>query len=611
VKITPAHDFNDFEVGKRHNLPMINILDSTAHLNENVPEAYQGLSTAEARVKVLEDVKALGLYVKEEDNPMTIPYGDRSGVVIEPWLTDQWYVDAATLARRPIEAVKSGAINIVPKSWEKTYFEWMRNIQPWCVSRQLWWGHQIPVWYGPDGHFFVQENAQEAQKEADAYYGHHEDLTQEEDVFDTWFSSGIWPFSTLGWPDQTAELKRYYPTNVLVTGFDIIFFWVARMVMLGMHFMKDVPFKTVYIHALVRDEQGRKMSKSKGNVIDPLILADKYGVDAMRFTLAAMAAQGRDVLMSESRVEGYRNFVTKLWNAARFCEMNECKPVKGFDPKSVKDPLNKWIVSKTAQAHAKVTTAFDEYKFNEAANAAYQFAWGTFCDWYLEFAKPLFYGDDEAAKTETRATAAWVLDRILIMLHPIMPFVTEELWGKSERDQMLIVTPWGDLNDLIVPSAEEDLDWVAGLIAAVRSLRSEMNIAPSAKITMLLSKASETEKGRLKAFETLIKTLARLEKAEISVSADDAKGAAQAVFGTAEILLPLAGVIDVAKETERLNKEKANLEKTIAGIQGRLSNESFVAKAPAKVVEEQKMRLSEAQTALDNVNGALARLSSL
>ena len=315
--------------------------------------------------------------------------------------------------------------------------------------------------------------------------------------------------------------------------------------------------------------------------------------------------------MSESRVEGYRNFVTKLWNAARFCEMNECKPVKSFDPKSVKDSLNKWIVSKTAQAHAKVTTAFDEYKFNEAANAAYQFAWGTFCDWYLEFAKPLFYGNDEAAKAETRATAAWVLDRILIMLHPIMPFVTEELWGKSERDQMLIVTPWGNLNDLIAPAAEEDLDWVAGLIAAVRSLRSEMNIAPSAKITMLLSKASEAEKGRLKAFETLIKTLARLEKAEISVSADDAKGAAQAVFGTAEILLPLAGVIDVAKETERLNKEKANLEKTIAGIQGRLGNEAFIAKAPAKVVEEQKTRLSEAQTALDNVNGALSRLRSL
>ena len=611
VKITPAHDFNDFEVGKRHNLPMINILDSTAHLNENVPEAYRGLSTAEARVKVLEDVKALGLYVKEEANPMTIPYGDRSGVVIEPWLTDQWFVDAPKLAEEAIKVVENGRMEFVPKAWEKTYFEWMRNIQPWCVSRQLWWGHQIPVWYGPDGHFFVQENAEEAQKEADAYYGHHEDLTQDEDVFDTWFSSGIWPFSTLGWPDQTVDLKRYYPTSVLVTGFDIIFFWVARMVMLGMHFMKDVPFKTVCIHGLVRDAQGRKMSKSKGNGIDPLILADKYGVDAMRFTLVALTAQGRDVLLSESRVEGYRNFVTKLWNAARFCEMNECKPVKGFDPKSVKDPLNKWIVSKTAQAHAKVTTAFNEYKFNESANTAYQFAWGTFCDWYLEFAKPLFYGTDEAAKTETRATAAWVLDRILIMLHPIIPFVTEELWSKTERDQMLILTPWGDLSDLIDEKAEEDLDWVADLIAAVRSLRSEMNIPPAAKITMLLGKASEKEKARLKTFETLIKTLARLEKTDISVSADDAKGAAQAVFGTAEILLPLAGVIDVAKETERLNKEKANIEKNIASLEGRLNNEAFIAKAPEKVVEEQKARLSESRTALENINAALARLSAI
>lgn len=611
VKITPAHDFNDFEVGKRHNLPMINILDSTAHLNENVPEAYRGLSTQDARKKVLDDVKALGLYVKDEPNPMTIPYGDRSGVVIEPWLTDQWFVDAPKLAAEAIEVVQDGRMNFVPKAWEKTYFEWMRNIQPWCVSRQLWWGHQIPVWYGPDNHYFVEENVEAAQKEADKYYGKHVELVQDQDVFDTWFSSGIWPFSTLGWPDNTKELKRYYPTNVLVTGFDIIFFWVARMVMLGLHFMHDVPFKTVYIHALVRDEQGRKMSKSKGNVIDPLILADKYGVDAMRFTLAAMAAQGRDVLMSESRVEGYRNFVTKLWNAARFCELNECKVVKDFDPASVKDPLNKWIVSKTATAHQKVTTAFDEYKFNESANAAYQFAWGTFCDWYLEFAKPLFYGDDEAAKAETRATAAWVLDRILIMLHPIMPFVTEELWGKTERDQMLIVTPWGDLSALIDEDAEKDLDWTVDLISAVRSLRTEMNIAPGAKITMLLKDADGFDKERLDRFGTLIKTLARLEKIEATSNPADAAGAAQAVFGKAEILLPLAGVIDVAKETERLMKEKDKLEKEIAGLKSRLGNEAFVAKAPEKVVAEQRARLTAAEDALVKTNAAIERLKNL
>ena len=611
VKITPAHDFNDFEVGKRHNLPMINILDSTAHLNENVPEAYRGLSTQDARKKVLDDVKALGLYVKDEPNPMTIPYGDRSGVVIEPWLTDQWFVDAPKLATEAIEVVQDGRMEFVPKAWEKTYFEWMRNIQPWCVSRQLWWGHQIPVWYGPDNHFFVEENLETAQKEADKYYGKHVDLVQDQDVFDTWFSSGIWPFSTLGWPDETKELKRYYPTNVLVTGFDIIFFWVARMVMLGLHFMHEVPFKTVYIHALVRDEQGRKMSKSKGNVIDPLILADKYGVDAMRFTLAAMAAQGRDVLMSESRVEGYRNFVTKLWNAARFCEMNECKPVADFKPGSVSDPLNKWIVSKTAAAHQKVTAAFDEFKFNEAANEAYQFAWGTFCDWYLEFAKPLFYGDDEAAKAETRATAAWVLDRILIMLHPIMPFVTEELWGKTERPQMLIVTPWGDLSALIDEDAEKDPDWAVGLISAVRSLRTEMNIAPGAKITMLLKDADGFDKERLERFNTLIKTLARLDKAEVTNNPADAEGAAQAVFGKAEILLPLAGVIDIAKETERLTKEKDKLDKEIAGLKGRLGNESFVAKAPEKVVAEQRARLTAAEEAAAKTAAAIERLKRL
>ena len=431
-------------------------------------------------------------------------------------------------------------------------------------------------------------------------------------MFDTWFSSGIWPFSTLGWPDNTKELQRYYPTNVLVTGFDIIFFWVARMVMLGLYFMKDVPFRTVYIHALVRDEQGRKMSKSKGNVVDPMLLGDKYGIDALRFTLIAMAAQGRDVCMSESRVEGYRNFVTKIWNAARFCEMNECKPADGYDPKALKQPLNRWIVSKAAAAMGKVTTALDEYKFNEAAEAGYQFAWGTFCDWYLEFAKPLFFGDDEAAKAETRATAAWVLDRILMMLHPIIPFVTEELWSKTEnRKQMLMLTPWEDLHDLVNAEADEELDWVIGLISAVRSLRSEMNIAPSAKITMFLQGATDEEARRLDAFKPLIKTLARLETAELSTSADDAKGAAQTVFGTTAVLLPLAGVIDVAKETERLTKEAEKLTKEIGGLEGRLNNEAFVAKAPAKVVAEQRARLADAKAALVKTNEAMARLKAL
>jgi valyl-tRNA synthetase len=613
VKITPAHDFNDFEVGKRHNLPMINILDIEARLNENTPERYRGLTCAEAREKIVNEIKELGLFVKVEDNPMTVPYGDRSGVVIEPWLTDQWFVDAPKLAPDAIRVVEDGRLKFVPKNWEKTYFEWMRNIQPWCISRQLWWGHRIPVWYGPDGHYFVEENEDEAQKAADAHYGKKVELTRDPDVLDTWFSSGLWPFSTLGWPEETDALKKYYPTDVLVTGFDIIFFWVARMVMMGMHFMKDVPFRTVYIHALVRDEKGQKMSKSKGNVVDPLVLADKYGVDALRFTMAAMAAQGRDVLMSESRVEGYRNFVTKLWNAARFCEMNECRPVPGFDPKAVKAALNKWIISKAAAAAHKVTEGLEEYKFNEAANAAYQFTWGSFCDWYLEFAKPVFYGDDEALKAETRATAAWILDQILILLHPFMPYVTEELWAKTSdsRAQKLVVTAWPELDAFADPAAEAELDWVVDLVTAIRSLRSEMNVPPAAKITMFLKDASAAEEKRLETFNTLIRTLARLEKAETSHSSDDAKGAAQAVFGTATVLLPLSGVIDVAKETERLGKEKAKLEKEIASLSSRLGNEGFVAKAPAAVVEEQKKRLAEAQEAVVKIDEALKRLKEL
>ncbi|MCQ2915085.1 MAG: valine--tRNA ligase [Alphaproteobacteria bacterium] len=611
VKITPAHDFNDYEVGKRHNLPMINILDSQAHLNENTPKEYQGMSTQDARKKVLEDVKALGLFVKEEPNPMTIPYGDRSGVVIEPWLTDQWFVDAPKLAVEAIKVVEEGKMEFVPKSWEKTYFEWMRNIQPWCVSRQLWWGHQIPVWYGPDGHFFVEENVELAQKEADKYYGKHVDLVQDPDVFDTWFSSGIWPFSTLGWPDNTKELARYYPTNVLVTAFDIIFFWVARMVMLGLHFMHEVPFKTVYIHALVRDEQGRKMSKSKGNVVDPLILADKYGVDALRFTLSAMAAQGRDVCMSESRVEGYRNFVTKIWNAARFGEMNECVSLKDFDPKSVKEPLNKWIISKAANAMKKTTVAFDEYKFNEAAEAGYQFAWGTYCDWYLEFAKSLLFGEDEAKKAETRATAAWVLDQILIMLHPIMPFVTEKLWNRFDRDEMLMLTKWPNLDSLINEDDEAEIDWCVSLISSIRSLRTELNIVPSSKIPMLLHSNDALDCERFNKYNQFVKSLARLEKAELSKDSNDAKGAAQLVFGKSVVLLPLAGVIDVDKELDRLGKDRAKLEKEIEGLNSRLSNEAFISKAPAKVIEDQKRKVVEYQASLAKMIEAENRLKAL
>jgi len=384
VKITPAHDFNDFEVGRRHSLPMVNVLDATAHMNENVPERYRGLDRFVARDKIVAEMESLGLLEKIEDNAMTLPYGDRSGVVIEPWLMDQWFVDAKTLAKPAIEAVETGKTTFVPKQWENTYYEWMRNIQPWCVSRQIWWGHQIPAWFGPDGHVFVEETEDDARKAAAAHYGNAVGLRRETDVLDTWFSSALWPFSTLGWPEKTPELERYYPTDVLVTGFDIIFFWVARMMMMGLHFMGEVPFRTVYIHALVRDEKGQKMSKSKGNVIDPLVLMDKYGTDSLRFTMTALAVQGRDVRMSESRVEGYRNFATKLWNAARFCNMNGCHPVPGFDPKTCRHTLNRWIVGKLTEASRAAAEAIESYRFNEAAESLYHFTWGTFCDWYVE-----------------------------------------------------------------------------------------------------------------------------------------------------------------------------------------------------------------------------------
>ena len=443
VKITPAHDENDFEVGRRHDLPLINIFDQHGALNDNVPEAYRGLDRFEARKRVVADLEALELVEKIEPHVLKVPYGDRSNTIIEPWLTDQWYVDAATLAKPAIEAVEDGRTVFVPKNWEKTYFEWMRKIKPWCISRQLWWGHQIPAWYGPDGEIFVGFDEAEAADLANKHYGKTVELKRDEDVLDTWFSSGLWAFSTLGWPDETPELKRYYPTSVLVTGFDIIFFWVARMMMLGLHFMKEVPFHTVYIHALVRDEGGQKMSKSKGNVMDPLELIDQYGADALRFTLAAMAAQGRDIKLSSNRVEGYRNFATKIWNAARFGEMNACLPSKDFDPAGAKQTINRWIAGEAQRAAAAVTEGIEQQRFNDAASAAYHFVWHTFCDWYLELAKPILNGADEPAKTETRAMFAWTFDRILTLLHPFMPFITEELWWRigeaaGGREQMLI-----------------------------------------------------------------------------------------------------------------------------------------------------------------------------
>ncbi|WP_424981308.1 valine--tRNA ligase [Maritalea sp. S77] len=612
VKITPAHDFNDFEVGKRNNLEQINIFTVDAKINDEAPEAYRGLDRFEARKKIVADLDALGALVEIEDKVISVPHDEKSKqVVIEPYLTDQWYVDAETLAKPALAAVKEGRTKFVPKNWENTYYAWMENIQPWCISRQLWWGHQIPAWYGPDGEYFVAEDEAEAQALADAHYGAPTPIKRDEDVLDTWFSSALWPFSTLGWPDKTPELETYYQTTTLVTGFDIIFFWVARMMMFGIHFMDEEPFENVYVHALVRDEHGQKMSKTKGNVIDPLTLFDEYGADATRFTLAAMAAQGRDLKLAISRVEGYRNFVTKIWNASRFLEMNECVRVESYDPKAVNSMLNKWILSRAAKTVAEVEKTLEAFRFNEAANAAYDFVWGTFCDWFVELAKPVFNSEDEALKAETRATAAYTLDQILKLLHPFMPFVTEELWAQTgqtgpKRDKLLIVSEWPQLAELINEEAEAELGWMIELITGIRSLRVEMNVPAGAKVPLVVVDANADTKARLATQDAMIKRLARVETIDF---ADEVPSeSAQLVLGEATIAMPLAGVIDIAAEKERLNKELTKLDKEIDGVAKKLANEQFISKAPAHVIDDQKQRKTDAEEKKERVEAALARL---
>jgi valyl-tRNA synthetase len=613
VKITPAHDFNDFEVGRRHDLELVNIFDQDARLNENAPETYRGLERFAARKRILADLEAAGVVEKSEPHTYMVPYGDRSQVVVEPWLTDQWYCNAAELAKAPIAAVESGKTVFVPKSWENTFFEWMRNIQPWTISRQLWWGHQIPAWWAEDGMVFVEETEEAAYAAAEKHYGKKVTLRRDEDVLDTWFSSALWPFSTLGWPEQTPELARYYPGDVLVTGFDIIFFWVARMMMMGHAFMGEVPFRTVYIHALVRDERGQKMSKSKGNVIDPLDLIDRYGADALRFTLAALAAQGRDIKLAESRVEGYRNFATKLWNAARYAEMNACTYRAGFDPARCRVTANRWIVGALAAAARQTEEALEAYKFNDAANALYQFAWGSFCDWYIEFTKPILLGEDEAPKEETRATMAWVLGEVLHLLHPIMPFLTEEIWEQLAGAEVgrLITARWprypASLTD---QAAGAEMDWVVRLISSVRAVRSEMNVPAAAKLTLLVKDAAPSTLARLATHRELVLRLARLERAE-PLSGEPPKGAIQVVLDEATLLLPLGGIMDLAQERARLAKEIARLDSDIDKSAKKLGNEQFIAKAKPEVVEEQRERLAEAEQARDRLKAALARLASL
>ncbi|MGA7389839.1 MAG: valine--tRNA ligase, partial [Pseudolabrys sp.] len=623
VKITPAHDFNDFEVGKRHNLPQINIFSAEAklQLKDNTdfvggaPKsaeldatlAMHGTDRFAARKAILARLEEKGLVEKSEPQSHVVPHGDRSNVVIEPFLTDQWYVNAKELAKPAIGAVREGKTKFVPKNWEKTYFDWMENIQPLCISSQLWWGHQIPAWYGPDGKVFVAMTEADAQSEADKHYGKKTVLTRDEDVLDTWFSSALWPFSTLGWPDKTPELARFYPTSTLVTGFDIIFFWVARMMMMGLHFMKEIPFHDVYIHALVRDASGAKMSKSKGNVIDPLAIIDDYGADALRFTLAAMAAQGRDIKLSTQRVEGYRNFATKLWNAARFAEMNGCASVAGFDPKSAKETLNRWIAHETAHAAAEITAAIEVYRFNDAAASAYRFVWNIYCDWYLELAKPLLTGVDSAPKSETQAMVAWARDEIVKMLHPFMPFITEELWAVTGKHvKPLALSEWPQLQGLADDEAEAEIGWVIDLVTAIRSMRADMNI--TAAIPLVLANASAETKARAERWAEFIKRLARVS--EISSATAAPQGSAQLVVRGEVAALPLKGVVDLGAERARLGKEMRKAEADIARVDAKLGNANFVARAPEEVVEEEKEKREEALGRKTKIAEALARLKN-
>jgi valyl-tRNA synthetase len=628
VKITPAHDFNDFEVGKRHKLPLISVLSAEAKLNLagnddfmaglapsdelDATLALHGADRFAARKQIVARMDALGLVEKIEPYVHTVPHGDRSGAVIEPFLTDQWYVDAKTLAKPAIAAVRNGDTTFVPKNWEKTYFEWMENIQPWCISRQLWWGHQIPAWYAEEGKVFVAENEADAKSQAKAHFGKDVVLKRDEDVLDTWFSSALWPFSTLGWPDETPELERYYPTSVLVTGFDIIFFWVARMMMMGLHFMKEVPFRTVFLHGLVSDERGQKMSKSKGNTIDPLELIDEFGTDALRFTLAAMTSQARrDVKLSKKLVEGNRNFATKLWNAARFVEFNGAARVDGFDPKSVKETLNRWIAHETAKAAREITEALESYKFNEAAAAAYRFAWNVYCDWYVELSKPVLTGADGPAKTETRAMAAWVLDEILKLLQPFMPFITEELWRVTaeqgpRRDTLLILAPWPKHEGLDDAKAEAEIGWVIDLINAIRSVRAEMNIPPATQIPLVLAGASAETKARAGRWAEFLQRLARVP--DISFADAPPSGSVQLVVRGEVAALPLKGVIDLVAEGARLQKEMAKVDADIKRVDAKLGNPDFIARAPQEILDLERERREEAETRRAKIDEALERL---
>ena len=600
VKITPAHDFNDFEVGKRNNLEMISILDTNGALNENTPKDWQGIDRFEARELLLKQLEEKGYLVKAEPYLNSVPHGDRSDVIIEPYLTDQWYVDAKTLAKPAIENVENGETKFIPENWSKTYFDWMNNIQPWCISRQLWWGHRIPAWYTDKGEVIVAKSEAEAKIIAKEKYS-TDKISRDEDVLDTWFSSALWPFSTLDWPNDTNDLDRFYPTSLLITGFDIIFFWVARMMMMGLYFQKKIPFSEVYIHALVRDENGQKMSKSKGNVVDPLELIDQYGADSLRFTLASMASFGRDIKLSKSRVEGYRNFGTKLWNASRFCEINNCSKYQKIDLENLKCILTNWILGEIIKTDKKINLYLDEYKFNEASNEIYHFIWHIFCDWYLELIKPYFDSSDSEHLDEIKAVTAFSLKFILTKLHPFMPFITEELWENlGYKEKPLILSEW----DLNLPEKEDvklslNTNFIINIISSIRSIRSELNIASKTNLSLEVMEKDYKKLSKIQDIKLLLNRLVRVDDLiKVSNFSDRA-----ASFSVSEIdfALVIDDSIDLSMELLRIEKEEEKIFQDINSLKKKLDNKNFVEKAPKEVVQENIDRLDDLSSSLTKV----------
>ncbi len=611
VKITPAHDFNDFEIGKKHDLELINIFNDDATLNDNVPDRYKNLDRFEARTNIINELEKLGKLNKIEEIVHTIPFGDRSNEIIEPWLTDQWFVNAKELSKKAIQKVKDKETTFIPANWEKTYFDWMENIQPWCISRQLWWGHQIPAWYGPDGKIFVAETLDEAKEFSKKNYGEDVVLTREKDVLDTWFSSALWPFSTLGWPEETIELKNYYPTSTLVTGFDIIFFWVARMMMMGLYFTEQIPFKEVYVHALVRDEKGQKMSKSKGNVIDPIVLMDKYGADSLRMTLCSMAAQGRDIKLSEQRVEGYRNFITKIWNAIKFCEINQCE-YKNLEINKVKNSFNLWIINELDKSKNIAQSAIEDYKFNEAANELYRFTWNIFCDWYLELSKNIYESRNDVEIEETRIVTSYILKNLLIMLHPIMPFFTEYLWkvagstlGQSEYKIIHTAWPKKILEKKINSQRIDDL---IDIISLIRSTRSELNVPAKVKVDIYFDKNENLEE-LLTEYKSSLNSMARVNLISVKNS-DQNEGMVQIILNDGLIYLSLKDIIDFKTEAERLSKNLKKVLNEIMKINTKLTDEKFISNAPLEVINEQKDRLNEYMISKNKIEKAIASISN-